>query len=83
MTTVGIFRGQLPATQEKESSSQAGEPSDAPPCPTSLPSILFPPGPGLLVLRSFHVLRASLPVAALKGGWLHSPLGFHHGCVFL
>lgn len=44
VTTVGIFRGQLPATQEGESSSQAGELSDADPVPHPCPAFYFLPG---------------------------------------
>lgn len=63
VTTVGIFRGQLPAMQEKESSRQAGELSDASPVLHPCPAFYFL---GLLALRSFHILCASLPVAASK-----------------
>lgn len=44
VTTVGIFRGQLPATQEGESCSQAGELSDADPVPCPCPAFYFLPG---------------------------------------
>lgn len=44
VTTAGIFRGQLPATQEGESSSQAGELSDDDPVPHPCPAFYFLPG---------------------------------------
>lgn len=71
VTTVDIFRGQLPPMQEKESSRQAGGLSDASPVLHPCSAFYFLE---LLALRSFHILCASLPVAASKD--LIFPLAF-------